>query len=312
MPRASALSRLDEGVFLTDGGLETDLIFHHGFEMPEFASFPLLDDPASLAVLREYYVDYLRIGSEHGFGLVLDTPTWRASANWGQRLGYDAGQLRDVNRRAVELLQGLRDSVEDTHIVVSGCVGPQGDAYTDLGSMGAEQAEEYHSDQVEALTEAGVDVVSALTLTNVPEAVGVVRAAARHGVPVVIAFTVETDGELPSGVSLAEAVAEVDEATDHGATHFLVNCAHPDHFADVLAGEADSLRRIRGVRANASRRSHAELDESPDLDDGDPTELGHQLAALHDQLPHITILGGCCGTDRRHIEQIARALSSSG
>jgi homocysteine S-methyltransferase len=301
------LPQLGNEVLLTDGGIETDLIFHRGLELPEFASFVLHDDPDAEAVVREYFRDYIRIGATMGHGLVLETLTWRASADWGERLGYDAARLRDANERAADFLLDLREEEAETTVVVSGCIGPRGDAYSDLGSMDAEGAEQFHLPQVATLADTGVDLVSALTITNPAEAIGIARAARAHDVPVVISFTVETDGTLPDGTPLGAAIAAVDAATDRAPSYYMVNCAHPDHFGDHVTGGDPSLARIRGVRANASRKSHAELDDSEELDDGDPVEFGGQLAALHARAPRITVLGGCCGTDHRHIEAIARS-----
>jgi homocysteine S-methyltransferase len=298
----------DDGVYLTDGGLETDLIFLRVIDLPEFASFPLLDDPAMREVLCDYYRDYLRIGAEAGLGMVLETPTWRASSEWGDLLGYDAGRLADVNRRAVELVDELRTSDGAAGVVISGCLGPRGDAYVDLGSMTPEQAADYHGVQIGVLADAGADVISGMTLTNVPEAIGIVRASQQRGIPSVVSFTVETDGRLPDGTDLADAIAQVDDATDAAAAYFLLNCAHPDHFGPTIDADIAALGRLRGVKANASRMSHAELDESPVLDDGDPPEFGQQLADLHAAHPHLNVLGGCCGTDPRHLAAVATAL----
>ena len=302
------LPQLSGSAFLTDGGIETDLIFRRGIEIPEFASFVLHDDAAAETVVRDYFRDYFRIGAEAGRGLVLETLTWRASTDWGDVLGYDAARLCDVNERAAAFLLDLREREADTTVVVSGCIGPRGDAYSDLGSMDGDAAADYHATQISVLAAAGVDLVSALTLTNVAEAIGVACAAQACNIPVVISFTVETDGALPDGMPLATAIAAVDDATDQAPSYYMVNCAHPDHFSEVLAGRDSALARVRGVRANASRKSHAELDDSEELDDGDPTEFGSQLAALHDRAPRINVLGGCCGTDSRHIEAIAHAF----
>lgn len=296
------------GVCLTDGGLETDLIFRRGFDLPEFASFPLLDDAGSTDVLRDYYRHYLQIGAEAELGMVLESPTWRASSEWGERLGYDASRLAAVNRRAIELLAALRSTDGGAGAVVSGCIGPRGDAYVDLGSMTPEQAAAYHAPQIEVLAESGADVISAMTLTNVAEAAGVVLAAREQGIASVVSFTVETDGRLPDGTSLASAIGAVDEATGAAAAYFLVNCAHPDHVGPTIDADVAALGRLRGVKANASRMSHAELDESPVLDDGDPAEFGQQLADLHAAHPHLNVLGGCCGTDTRHLAAVASSL----
>jgi S-methylmethionine-dependent homocysteine/selenocysteine methylase len=303
----SELPQLTGSLFLTDGGIETDLIFNRGVDLPEFASFVLHENESSEAVLRDYFADYFRIGADAGLGLVFETATWRASSDWGAKLGYDKAQLRALNRRAAEFMLALR-AVADIPVVVSGCVGPRGDAYSDLGPASVDAALTYHRPQVEVLADSGVDLLTALTLTNVAEAVGFVRAASERSMPAVVSFTVETDGRLPSGLSLADAIETVDAETDSAAAYFMINCAHPDHFAPMLTESAVVLGRVRGIRANASRQSHAELDDSTELDDGDPSEFGGQLAALHVANAQISVLGGCCGTDARHIAAIAAAF----
>jgi S-methylmethionine-dependent homocysteine/selenocysteine methylase len=177
--------------------------------------------------------------------------------------------------------------------------------------MSAREAEAYHAHQIGAFAEAHADMAAAITMTNANEAIGIARAAAQAGLPVAISFTLETDGKLPTGQALSEAIVEVDEATAHHPVYYMINCAHPTHFAEVLpAGEAWT-KRIRGLRANASRRSHQELNDAPDLDDGDPIELGGQYRDLLRRHPHINVLGGCCGTDHRHIESISLACRTA-
>jgi S-methylmethionine-dependent homocysteine/selenocysteine methylase len=168
--------------------------------------------------------------------------------------------------------------------------------------MTAEEAEAYHAVQIASLN--GADTVTALTMTYADEAIGIVRAARKAGLPVVVSFTVETDGRLPSGQPLGEAIERTDR---EGPEYFMVNCAHPDHFADTLDGEWAS--RIRGLRANASPKSHVELDEAETLDTGDPAELGALYARLRERLPQLELVGGCCGTDHRHIAAIAEAMN---
>jgi S-methylmethionine-dependent homocysteine/selenocysteine methylase len=307
-PRAP-LPQLSPDVFLTDSGIETVLIFVKGHELPDFAAFVLLGQPDGEASLREYFASHARIAAAAGAGLVLESPTWRASSDWGDRLGYDADRLAAANRDAIGMLTALRDAAAPAAppIVVSGCLGPRGDAYNPAALMTAEQSRAYHAPQIEALRDAGADLVSALTIGYIDEAVGITGAAVDAGIPVVISFTVETDGRLPSGTSLREAIEAVDATTDSGPAYYMVNCAHPTHFQDVLEPGAAWTARLRGVRANASTRSHAELDDAEDLDAGDPVALGGEYAALRRRFPHLTVLGGCCGTDQRHIEEIARA-----
>ena len=297
-------------LFVTDGGMETTLIFRNGLELPEFASFVLLDDDAGVDALWGYYESYAKLAAELRAGIVLDTPTWRASSDWGERLGYDDARLADLNRRGVALLRELRDRRgDDPPILISGCLGPRGDGYVVGETMDAEQAERYHSPQAAVLAGAGVDLLSALTLTYAEEATGIVRAAERQGVPVVISFTVETDGRLPSEQALGDAIEQVDHETGGAAAYFMVNCAHPTHFAHVLEDGAPWLERIVGLRANASTKSHAELDASDELDDGDPDDLAERYGSLREVLPRLMVVGGCCGTDERHIAAVARAVT---
>jgi S-methylmethionine-dependent homocysteine/selenocysteine methylase len=306
------LPQMSGGVFLTDGGVETDLIFRRGIELPEFASFVVHDDPALEAVAAEYLSDYIEIATDHDVGLILETLTWRASRDWGSKLGYSSDDLEIANRRAVAFLQDLRQRHPDLQVVISGCVGPRDDAYTGMGSMDPDEAAEYHAEQIAVLVDSGVDLVTALTLTNTDEATGIAGAAASHGASVVLSFTVETDGRLPSGPTLGEAIRAVDEATDGGPAYYMVNCAHPDHFLGVLDEADPAMSRLRGARANASRLSHAELDEAATLDAGDPDEFGRQMAALHSPWLGLNVLGGCCGTDARHIAALASSLDRNG
>ena len=300
---------LDEEPFLTDAGLETDLIFNRGIALPCFAAFPLLEHETGEEALRGYYEPFLALARARGVGFLLGSPTWRANTDWGAALGYDATGLAAANRRSVEFMLDLRDSTPawGRPVLVEGVIGPRGDGYVASARMTSAQAEAYHAPQLEALAAGGADLASALTITYADEAIGIVRAAQRVGLPSAVSFTVETDGRLPSGQSLGEAVERVDEETDGAASYFMINCAHPSHFADALRDGGPWLSRIRGVRANASTRSHAELDEAEELDDGDPVDLAAQYAALGDALPQLHILGGCCGTDIRHVTAICDA-----
>jgi S-methylmethionine-dependent homocysteine/selenocysteine methylase len=306
-----ALPQLGGELFLTDGGIETSMIALEGLELPEFAAFPLLASAEGQAALRRYFRFYAEIARRYGTGLVLEAATWRASADWGTRLGVTPAALADADREAIGLLESVRDEfeAESTRIVISGCLGPRRDGYDPADAMTADEADAYHGAQIETFADTAADMVAALTLTYVAEAVGIVRAAERAAMPVAISFTVETDGRLASGQLLPEAVDAVDEATSAYASYFMINCAHPSHFASALEAGGPSVGRIRGLRANASRLSHAELDELPEPDAGDPEELGREYAALKGRLPQLNVFGGCCGTDHRHLEHIAAACA---
>ena len=305
----AGLPQVGDDVFLTDSGIETVLIFHHGYELPHFAAFVLLDDGAGAETLRRYYRDHAAIARGAGAGFIFESPTWRASPDWGARLGYNDAALAAANRKAIEMLVDIRSELDGdgAPMVVSGCVGPRGDGYRPSELMTAQEAEGYHSAQVATFAETEADLVTGITITYAAEALGIVRAAQDAGMPVVISFTVETDGVLPDGSSLEQAISVVDDATGGAPAYYMVNCAHPTHFDHVLESGGQWRERIRGIRANASRMSHAELDEAEELDDGDPHELGFQYEQLRATLPDITVLGGCCGTDLRHVEQIAAA-----
>jgi S-methylmethionine-dependent homocysteine/selenocysteine methylase len=308
MATRTPLPQLDGSTFITDGGMETTLIFRDGLELPEFAAFVLLDEEDGIASLRSYYEAYVAIAKRHGVGIVLDTPTWRANPDWGARLGYSAEALEDVDRRGVELLEEVRSDADGVDVVISGCIGPRGDGYVVADAMSPDEAQAYHSAQVTTFAGTSANLISALTLNYADEATGIARAAAEAGIPCVISFTVETDGRVPNGQELREAVAEVDAATDSAPAYYMVNCAHPTHFEDVLA--EGGLERVRGLRANASAKSHAELDEAEDLYQGDPDDLAARYRALKPLLPGLNVVGGCCGTDERHIESICTAFAS--
>ena len=298
-----------ERLFLTDGGLETDLIFNRGIDLPHFASVMLLRSDSGVVALRDYFRSYIDLARRAGTGLELVSASWRASPDWAEVLGISQDELDSLNRKSVQMLLDLRNESEGLSIVVSGCIGPRGDGYEPGTVMTAGEAQAYHGRQAKVLAYAGADMLVALTMTNVPEAIGIVRAARELGVPVAISFTVETDGRLPTGDSVADAVRSVDRATEGYAAYFMINCAHPAHFDSVLTAGEDWIQRIGGLRANASRCSHAELDAMTELDDGDPQELGALYRQLRDRLPQLNVLGGCCGTDVRHVAAIAEACA---
>jgi S-methylmethionine-dependent homocysteine/selenocysteine methylase len=304
--RTGELAQLAGVEMLTDGGIETTLIYHDGLDLPLFAAFPLLETAEGRAALQRYYESYLAVARRHGLGIVLESATWRANADWGGQLGYSAGDLDGANRAAIELLVQLREAhaAAVAPIVISGCVGPQSDGYSPATQLSAHEAQAYHSVQIRTFASTAADMVTAITMTYAEEAIGVTRAARDAAMPVAISFTVETDGALPSGQRLADAIAQVD-ADSGGPDYYMINCAHPAHFEDVLEAGAPWVDRIRGLRANASRKSHDELDASTELDEGDPAELADAHARMRDRMPHVRVLGGCCGTDDRHVDAIA-------
>lgn len=302
------LPQLHGGMYLTGGGLETTLIFHMGIEIPHFASFALMRTPEGYDLIRDCCRPYIEAARDTGLGFILDSPTWRASRDWGEKLGYTKETLAAANRDAVQMALDLRAEYETptTPIVVSATLGPRGDGYAPGELMTAEEAEAYHGEQIGTFVGTDADMLTAFTLTNIAEAVGMARAAKAARMPIVLSFTLETDGRLPTGDTLGAAITAVDAQTGSYPAYYMINCAHPTHFAPALEDGGAWLERLLGVRANASRRSHAELNESTDLDDGNPAELGAEYRTLVQRFPHIRVIGGCCGTDSRHIAAIGR------
>lgn len=306
------LPQLDGDLFLTDGGIETTLIFNEGLDLPYFAAFDLLRTEAGANALEKYFRTYAALAKAHGIGFVLESATWRANADWGAKLGYSEESLAEANRAAIRMLAELRAEYEHEipKMVISGCVGPRGDGYEPSNRMTVREAEAYHRAQIATFRKTEADLVTAITMNYVEEAIGVARAAVREEMPVVISFTVETDGRLPSGEWLEEAIATVDDATGSAPAYYMINCAHPAHFAGELT-PGSWLQRIRGLRANASMKSHAELNESTELDIGDPIDLGIRHAELVERMDHLNVFGGCCGTDHRHVDAICTAVRSA-
>lgn len=305
----SKLPQLAGELFLTDAGLETDLIFNHGIEIREFAAHTLLEDNSGKAALAAYLRGFLALADEMDTGFILDSQTWKAHRHWADDLGQTPEQLRSANQQAIAFIAELRaEAANRKPVVLNGVIGPRGDAYQPDRKITVEQAHIYFAEQLGWLAATEIDMVTALTFNQAIEATGFVTAAQGLALPAVVSFTVETDGRLPDGQPLAEAIMQVDAETNASAAYFMVNCAHPDHFGGALDHDAAWTKRIRGLRANASRLSHAELDEAPELDAGDPHELADQYRALAERLPWMNIFGGCCGSDLRHVTAIARNL----
>ncbi|MDP3263316.1 MAG: homocysteine S-methyltransferase family protein [Tabrizicola sp.] len=297
-----------EKPWLADGGLETVMIYDEGLDLPHFAAFTLLDSDAGRDALSRYFRRFAGLARKAGTGFVLDTPTWRAGTTWGAVMGLDAAEVRRINLEAGRFGHALRTALEQdgTDTVLNGVIGPSGDGYALDRALSGTEAQARHQPQMDALADAGVELVTAVTMTHSGEAVGIARAAIAAGMPVAVSFTVETDGRLPSGETLADAIAATDDTTGNAPLYYMINCAHPTHFMDVLAG--DWVARIGGVRANASRMSHAELDVATELDAGDPDEFGRLYRDLGALLPGLRVVGGCCGSDHRHVGAASRHL----
>ncbi|MCH9663117.1 MAG: homocysteine S-methyltransferase family protein [Gammaproteobacteria bacterium] len=300
-------------VFLTEGGSETEIMYRHGFELPEFAMFPLLDNPKAVTIMRDMYCAQLDVAAEYGLSFLLTGLDYRASPDWGGKLGYSPQSLADANIAAIHFLRDIAKDYKGQipRLLIGGILGPRGDAYNLNASITTESAEDYHAVQLETLKTAGVDFASALTFNNVPEAVGAARAAAKIGVSLSISLTLDNTYCLKSGPSLAEAITAIDEQTGADAPDFyLLNCSHPVEYEPAL-GEGDWIKRLRGVRPNASKMEKIALCKLGHLEDGNPVELGRQLADLSIRYTHMDIFGGCCGTGDLHLREIAIALSQA-
>lgn len=309
----NALPQLSDKIFLTDGGMETTLVFHEGIDLPYFAAFDQLKTVEGTKMIIDYYRRYAAIAIANNVGFVLESVTWRASSDWGQLMGYSEIALEAVNQQAMELLENLREELEteNSPMVISGCVGPRSDGYSPDKFMSKQEAHDYHSTQIKSLSASSADMVTAMTITYAEEAIGIANAARAEKMPVVISFTLETDGRLPSGQLLKDAIELVDAATDSAPAYYMINCAHPEHFEDTLSGDETWLERIHGIRANASNKSHAELDECETLDDGNPVALADAYKVFSKKLKQLNVFGGCCGTDHRHVEAICQSIKAA-
>jgi len=306
------LPQLNGKQCICDGGIETHLVFNEGFDLPLFAAFPLVGDPVGRAAIDRYMRGFANIALRDGKGFILDTPTWRASARWANDIEVSIEFVRQCHIDAVQSLFRLRAELEtpEAPFIINGAVGPQDDGYNPKNFMSSREAETYHAEQIGWFSDLGTDMVSAVTMTYAGEAIGIANACAKADMPSVISFTVETDGNLPSAQPIGDAIAEVDSETRSAPAYYMINCAHPDHFDSVIRERPAWLSRVMGIRANASRMSHAELDVAEELDFGDPLELAQQYLRLAEILPNLTVMGGCCGTDHRHIDTISKVCSN--
>ncbi len=310
MPDAtSKLPHQTDDIFLTDGGTETWLMYKRGFDLPEFSAFHLLNDAKATAAIREYYRAFADIAVDLGTSFIFDSLTCRASRDWGRLLGYSDEALAEMNHRCLTLYREIaaEAGLSPERTVISGCIGPKGDAYETNQDLGAAEAEDYHSEQIETFRKAGADIVTALTLNATDEAIGIARAANKAALPSVISFTLEKDRRLRSGETLQQAIEKVDAATGDAPAYYMINCSHPADFGPALT-QGDWTERIRGLRANASTLDHGTLCQLGHLEEGDPDELAGQYHDLKLAFPRMNVFGGCCGTDFVHVEKIGKAL----
>jgi S-methylmethionine-dependent homocysteine/selenocysteine methylase len=299
-----------DAIYLSDGGMETTMVFHRGMDLNHFAAFELLNDSHGREEMRTYFQPYLDLAVKYGYHFVAETPTWRANPDWAFKLGYSTDELDAINRKSVRFMRSLiqEHSIETDKVLISGNIGPRGDGYVVDKLMTPAEAKAYHSEQIKSFAMEDVDLVSAFTLNYTDEAIGIVLAARDFNIPVVISFTVETDGRLPNGDTLKEAIEETDAMTDGFAALFMINCAHPMHIDKIFTGDDRWAHRIGAIRANASLKSHAELEASESLDEGDKCLLASGYYKLKQTLPNLRYIGGCCGTDHTHIEKICEVL----
>lgn len=295
--------------FLCEGGTETEVMYRHGFDVPYFAAFELLKNPRAVSKLHHMYEQYFSVVSESGLSALVGGLDYRASPDWGDKLGYSRQALADKTHQCIAFLrQAARPFTNEIdQVLIQGLVGPRGDAYEGAGTMGADQAQAYHSVQLATLKEAEVDLVTAMTFSAVDESIGVARAAKNIGIPLCLSLTLDSSCRLNNGPSLADAIATIDAATENSVEFYMINCVHPLEYEPAFTDEP-WIKRIRGVRPNASAMDKMSLCQLGHLEDGDPVELGQQVGSLIKRHPHMDVLGGCCGTWHTHLREIAKNI----
>lgn len=273
----------------------------------------LIYQESGRAALETIYRQYLAIGQRYQLPLLLSTPTWRAGR---ERIAAAGLAGRDLNGDNTRFLAKLRDGSGDyaRQVAICGLMSCRGDAYKPDEAMSADAAADFHAWQADALAAAGVDFLLAATLPALSEALGLARAQAATGLPYVISFVARREGTLLDGTPLSVAISTIDAAVTPRPLAYLVNCTHASIFRSALLNERNSSplvkQRVIGLLANTAALSPEELNERTDLVEEAPAVFGRSVAALRSELG-MKILGGCCGTDQRHIECLARALVSA-
>ncbi|MEW9920013.1 homocysteine S-methyltransferase family protein [Marimonas sp. MJW-29] len=309
MSQEDSLPQMNGQNMTCGGGFETWLQYVDGFELRHFCAFELINDKRGLACLTDYQRKLVEAAVENGFGVINEGLHYRASRDWGELIGFSREALEEINIRGIEFYRDIAKEYEspETPMLVGGVIGPRGDAYNVGRTPNVAEAEDYHSEQIQTFKKAGADLVSALTFSSVEEAIGLAKAAKAEGMPVVISFFIAKGGKLKGGETLEEAIAAVDAATDNAPVYYMINCTHPTEFAPALTA-GDWINRLGGFMPNAVAMETLDLCKLGHLEDGDPKELGGQMAEIARRLPHINVWGGCCGTDGRHIAEIARQV----
>ncbi|KAJ5210720.1 Homocysteine S-methyltransferase [Penicillium cf. griseofulvum] len=297
--------------FITEGGIETTLIYTKNIDLPNFSTLPVLNTEDGKETISSIYKGYIDIARAHSTGVVLETRTWRGSPLWSSEIGLSIPQMVDLNHTAVKLLQGIRSETPFDPIVISGAMGPLQDAYQD-STVSFDQAREYYGPQIRAFAEEGVDMLCIMTVTNLDEAFGAVSLAREYNLPIHVSFSIETDGRLRGGKTLEDAIREVDSVTENYVTYYGVNCAHPRYIIMAVQDMPMEVRsRLGSIRGNSSLKSHEELDNSTELDRGDIPGWVQEFNQLVSMLPGLKVVGGCCGTDEEHIDAIAGRIHSA-
>lgn len=312
MTNPGGLPQLDGTLMTCGGGFETWLQYVDGFELRHFCAFELLNDPRGVECLRDYHRKVVEASVGNGFGVINEGLHYRSSRDWGELIGFSKDALEEINIRGIEFYRDFAREyeTEETPMLVGGVIGPRGDAYNVGRTPDAAEAEDYHSEQIQTFKKAGADLVTAATFSSVEEVIGLARAARAAEMPVVISFFVARGGKLKGGETLEDAIAQVDAATGHAPAYYMVNCTHPTEFEPGLT-EGDWTRRLGGFMPNAVAMETLDLCKLGHLEDGDPEELGGQMARLAERFPHINVWGGCCGTDGRHFGEITRQVGAA-
>lgn len=297
--------------WFTEGGTETELMYRHGLGFDHFAAFTLLEDDSATEVVKDMYRRLLEAIAQAGGCALIGGLDYRASPDWAGLLGYAPAGLVDMQRRNIDMLRQVCAPFEDRipEIRIAGVIGPRGDAYALNETITAEAAEDYHFAQLDLYARDGVDLAWAATINNIPEAVGLSRAAARAGIPVNICFTLTSDHRLRAGPTLAEAVlaTDADCGPEARPDSYGVNCSHPLEFEPALE-PGPWQARLRCFRPNAAAMDKIALCKLNHLEEGDPEELGRQMGALARRFTQADIWGGCCGSWDKHIARIAPAV----